>query len=166
MKQIAWIEVVVGGLIIGLTTTLALISAYFGPVGWREASYGFCATVAVLTGFQMVRAVVGQLRHERRFASLSSRQDYLARPEAYRQFDMLFQQQAVALATDEIFREQFEIDSTDAAETRAQCTRCEWRMEDALAYVRRDAVEHFRLAHLSAPPATSRWRRVFETLAS
>jgi hypothetical protein len=162
MNRAAWIDTAIGAAVIGLTAALGVIGAYLAPPGWHTTLYALCIASAALTAAQTLRAVRGALHHERTFAELREGQEYLARPEAHRQFNLIWQRQAGLLAAEDVFQQNFEIDSRDAAATRVRCKVCDWKVEKALLYAREDAVQHFRAWHV--PP--ERRRRFREAVIS
>lgn len=162
MTRAAWIDAAIGAALVGMTAAVSVISAHVAPGGYQRALYVLTAAIGVLATFQAARAVLGTLDHERTFAELREGQEYLAQPESYRQFNLIWQRQEALTAAEDVFQKNFEIDDREPAATRVRCTHCDWHVEKALVYTREEAVQHFRASHVPPERAGSWWRRRFE----
>jgi hypothetical protein len=140
------IDAALGLVAVGLSVATAVISAHVSPA-YRAYLYALAAAWAVVAVAQAVRSVTASRRHDREVAELRAGQEWLAQPESYRQFDMLFKHNDALQAADRRFTNSFEIDSQDAQATTVRCKACGWRATEALLYARDSALKHLDAFH-------------------
>ena len=160
MSRAAWIDAGVGAVLVALAAALSLVSAHLAPSEWRVALYALGGLLVVLQAVQTFRSVRGAISADRAFSELRAEQEYLAQPESSRYLDLVYQQHAGLTAAEEVFQQNFDIDSRDSTATRVRCRRCGWKAEKALLYAREDAVQHYRAWHLPPEQTGSRLRRL------
>jgi hypothetical protein len=90
----------------------------------------------------------------RRWYNIAADMPSPAQPESYRQLRALVGHHQQLQAADDHFREEFAVDDSEAAATRARCWQCGWQREGPLMDVREEALVHLESAH--APRARQR----------